>query len=208
MLKKLIVLSGLVIMSFNLFAQQEDVYRLMDDAKDYYKSQKYREAAASLQEAINKINDIIGDQILKGLPPTINGMSYDKSNDNVTSLGTLMGAGMTAQRVYVNEKGETVTVQITPNDPMVENLITFISNPQDYGTESDAGKVIKMNEDMKALCKFLNTEQQYLAYLQMPFYTSKIVFEGSGFKKEEDFVKACQQINWEKLAEVMGYKQK
>ena len=168
-IKKLIVIAVMLMSCSNLFAQQDEVYRILDDAKDYYKSQKYREAAASLQEAINKINDIIGEQILKGLPQSVNGMSYDKSNDNVTSLGTLMGAGMTAQRVYVNEKGETVTIQITPNDPMVENLITFINNPQDYGTESEAGKVVKMTEDMKALCKFISNDQQYLAYLQMPF---------------------------------------
>jgi|GEM_PF-6847513 len=211
-LKSIMLGTALMLFALTSFAQenqnQEDpkdpVYKHMKDAKEYYKQKKYKDAAATLQEAINNINDIIGKLILTGMPDDINGMKADPGNDQTTSLGTLMGAGMTVARIYQGEQG-TLTVTIMPNSPQVEAVNTFLNNPNDYGTETEAGKNIKIG-DHKALCKFKNTEDEKVAYLQMTLGSTLISYAGDGFKTEEEFIKCAEKVDYTKLAKALGMK--
>jgi hypothetical protein len=210
--KSILLSAAMVLFALNMFAQdvqnQEDpkdpVYKHIKDAKDYYKQKKYRESAATLQEAINTINDMIGKMILTGMPDDINGMKADPANDQTTSLGTLMGAGMTVARIYQGDQG-TLTVTIMPNSPQVEAVNTFLNNPNDYGTETEAGKNIKIG-DYKALCKFKNTEDEKVAYMQMTLGSTLISYAGDGFKTEEDFIKCAEKVDYNKLAKSLGIK--
>ena len=208
------ILTGIALTAFalNSYAQdnqnQEDpkdpVYKHIKDAKDYYKQKKYKESAATLQEAINNINEMIGKIILSGMPGELNGLKADPANDQTTSLGTLMGAGMNVSRIYQGDQG-TLTVTIMPNSPQVEAVNTFLNNPSDYGTETEAGKNIKLG-DYKALCKFKNTEEEKVAYLQMTLGSTLISYAGDGFKTEEDFVKCAEKVDYNKLAKALGIK--
>ncbi|HQV00626.1 MAG TPA: hypothetical protein PLO59_05660, partial [Bacteroidia bacterium] len=170
----------------------------------FLKEKNYTAATGSLQEAINKINDIIGGQILSSLPKTSGGLNCDAASDQVTSLGTMMGAGMIVSRNYLSEDGKMVSLQITPNSPALESLNTFLDNPNDYGTESEAGKSIKVGKH-KALSRFTNEGDNTTGYLQMPFYTSVLVFQGNGFKTEDDFIAFVAGLNYDGLAKSMGF---
>ncbi len=208
--KSIMMAAAMMLLTAGTYAQeaqnQEDpkdpVYKHMKDAKDYYKQKKYKEAAATLQEAINNINDMIGKIILSSMPNEINGMTFDAGNDQTTSLGTLMGAGMTVARIYQGDPG-MLTVTIMPNSPQVEAVNTFLNNPNDYGTETEAGKSVKIG-DYKALCKFTNTEDEKVAYMQMTLGSTLISFAGDGFKTEEDFVKCAEKVDFNKLAKTLG----
>lgn len=210
--KSIFIVTSLSLLALGAFAQetqnQEDpkdpVYKHIKDAKDYYKQKKYKESAATLQEAINNINEMIGKIILSGMPADINGMTADPGNDQTTSLGTLMGAGMTVARIYQGEQG-MLTVTIMPNSPQVEAVNTFLSNPNDYGTETEAGKSIKIG-DYRALCKFKNTEEEKVAYMQMTLGSTLISYAGDGFKSEEEFIKCAEKVDYTKLAKALGIK--
>ncbi len=186
------------------FAQTEQILKSIENSKVYLKDKNYTAATGSLQEAINRINDIIGGQILASLPKTTKGFTCDVAGDQVTSLGTMMGAGMVISRNYLSEEGQSVNMQITPNSPSLESLNTFLDNPSDYGSESDAGKSIKIGKN-KALFRFAKEEEGSSAYLQMPFYSSVIVFQGNGFKTEEEFLAVVESINFDGLAKSMGF---
>lgn len=211
-LNKILLSLAFIAIGFSAFAQenqnQEDpkdpVYKHIKDAKDYYKQKKYKESAATLQEAINNINEMIGRIILSGMPAELNGMKADPGNDQTTSLGTLMGAGMNVARIYQGDEG-TLTVTIMPNSPQVEAVNMFLNNPSDYGTETEAGKNIKIG-DYKALCKFKNTEEEKIAYLQMTLGSTLISYAGDGFKTEEEFIKCAEKIDYNKLAKALGMK--
>ncbi|MEO8146602.1 MAG: hypothetical protein ABI723_03140 [Bacteroidia bacterium] len=205
-IKKLILSATLVALFSSAFAQEEQIYKSIENSKEYIKNKDYRSAAGSLQEAINRINDIIGAQILAGLPKTSVGFNADMQGDQVTSLGTMMGAGMVITRNYVDEKGRIMSIQITPNSPSLESLNTFLDNPDTYGKDNDAGKSMKIGK-FKALFRFTKGENDESSngYLQMPFYTSVLVFQGSNFKTEEDFTNMVQSINFDNLAKAMGY---
>ena len=187
-----------------VFAQTDQILKSIENSKLYLKEKNYTAATGSLQEAINRINDIIGGQILASLPKTTKGFSSDVAGDQVTSLGTMMGAGMVISRNYLNDDGKSVSMQITPNSPSLESLNTFLENPTDYGSESDAGKSIKVGK-YKALCRFVKEEEGASAYLQMPFYSSVIVFQGNGFKSEEEFTAVVESFNFDGLAKSMGF---
>jgi hypothetical protein len=185
-------------------AQNENIIKSIDNSKQYLKEKNYTAATGSLQEAINKINDIIGAQILASLPKTSKGFNCDAASDQVTSLGTMMGAGMIVSRNYLSEDGKMVGLQITPNSPALESLNTFLDNPNDYGTESEAGKSIKVGK-YKALSRFTSEGESTSGYLQMPFYTAVLVFQGNGFKTEDDFVSFVSTLNYDGLAKSMGF---
>lgn len=204
-LKKLFLSIACIAFLSSAFAQHEQILKSIENSKEYLKEKDYKSAAGSLQEAINKINDIIGGEILAGLPKTATGFSADIPGDQVTSLGTMMGAGMVVTRNYVDDKGRVMSVQITPNSPALSSLEMFLDNPDDYGKESDAGKSIKMGK-YKALFRFVKEENEGTnGYLQMPFYTSVLVFQGNNFKNEEEFISTVQAMNLDNLAKVMGY---
>ncbi len=76
-IKKLILSATLVALFSSAFAQEEQIYKSIENSKEYLKNKDYRAAAGSLQEAINRINDIIGAQILAGLPKTSVGFNAD-----------------------------------------------------------------------------------------------------------------------------------
>lgn len=200
----LFALTGFAQENQNQEDPKDPVYKHVKDAKDYYKQKKYKESAATLQEAINVINEMIGKIILSGMPSEINGLVSDPGNDQTTSLGTLMGAGMNVSRIYQGDQG-MLTVTIMPNSPQVEAVNTFLNNPNDYGTETEAGKSIKIG-DYKALCKFKNSEDEKVAYLQMTMGSTLISYAGDGFQTEEDFVKCAQKVDYTKLAKALGMK--
>lgn len=209
-MKKLFLTSVIALFSLSLALAQETkdekINRMIKDATSYVKEKKYKDAAGTLQEAINTINDIIGGEILTGLPTSAAGLASDAGNDQITSLGTLMGAGLQVQRMYYNDKGQNVNITIQPNSPQVQSLNLFLDNPDDYPGE-EAGKRVKV-KDHKALLRFTKAEGEdgsSSGYLSMPFYTSAITVQGSGFKDEAEFMAFLETFDWQKLAKVMGY---
>lgn len=188
----------------SVFAQDEKINKSIENAKQYFKEKNYTAATGSLQEAINNINDIIGGQILSSLPKTTKGFNCDVAGDQITSLGTMMGAGMVITRTYLNEGGHSINMQITPNSPSLESLNTFLDNPDQYGKDSEAGKSVKVGK-FKALSRFTGEGDNTDAYLQMPFYNAVIVFQGSGFKDEAEFIGVLESFNYDALAKSMGY---
>ncbi|HNQ13841.1 MAG TPA: hypothetical protein PKH65_03790 [Bacteroidia bacterium] len=184
---------------------QVEIDKMLDEAKAYAKEEKYSLATASLQEAINKLNDEIGKQLLNNMPSAVDQMSYAKENDNVTSIGTMMGAGFTASRVYQGESGKTLNVSIMPNSPQADAIQMFFDNPQDYGVENDAGHTIKI-QDRNALVKFSDDEEDEYAYAQMVIQRALVTFSAQGYESEKKFVEAVNQIDLNKLAKALGAK--
>lgn len=184
---------------------QIEIDKMLDEAKAFNKEKKYSLAAASLQGAINKLNDEIGKQLLANMPPVVDKMEAAKENDQVTSIGTMMGAGFTASRVYQGEGGKTLNVSIMPNSPQADAIQMFFDNPQDYGVENDAGKTMKIQE-RNALVKFSDEEEDEYAYAQMVVQRALVTFSAQGYESEKQFIEAINQIDLNKIAKGLGAK--
>lgn len=217
-MKKLSVIFISILLSLNASAQQkeikeeekepkehEPVKAKMEEARKLLKEKKYFDSAASLQAAINEVNNLIGKEILKSMPEEINGIKAQVEQDNTMSIGSMLGAGMTVTRVYMNDEGVMLNMTISPQTPQSESVETFLENPEVYGAESDAGKSVKIG-DHKALMKFENNPDEKIAYMQIPFNDALIVITGDGIKNEEDFVKFASGIDFAKLAKTVGEK--
>ena len=154
MMKKIILPAILLLgVAFTSFAQDQDkekeeINKDVVESQELLENGKYRESAAELQEAINLINDILGAEILESLPTTINELESSTAEDQTTSLGSLMGAGITVTRNYHNEKGEVITVTITPNSPQLTMVQTFLANPDDYKEATHIGELSKLAKEM------------------------------------------------------------
>lgn len=213
-MKKIFLAAIAVCLYAGAFAQEtkeEKINRMLKDGGEYVKEKKYKEAAASLQEGINIINEILGAQILTGLPISAAGLNCDAANDQVTSLGTLMGAGMQVSRQYYNEDGKSISLTLQPNSPQLSSLNMFLDNKDDY-PEGEVGKRVVVKEH-KALLRF-NTSADGeeaatgIAYMSMPFYTSVLTFQGNGFKTEKEFLTFAESLDYDKLAVAMGFAKK
>ena len=209
-MKKIIIPAALfVCVAFSSFAQEsdkqkEEINKVITESQKLLDKGAYRETADELQNAINLINDIIGAQILESLPPTVNTLESSTAEDQTTSLGSLMGAGITVIRNYHNDKGELVTVTITPNSPQLQMVETFLSNPDDYKDASHIGVPVKVGK-RDAMLKFDDSNEQTFAYMQLPLGNTLITYRGDRIASAEDMIKFAEGIDYKVLGKALGF---
>lgn len=210
MMKKIIIPAALIVcVAFSSFAQdtdkqKEEINKVIIESQKKLDKGEYRQTAEELQNAINLINDIIGAQILETLPPTVNTLESSTAEDQTTSLGSLMGAGITVIRNYHNEKGEVVTVTITPNSPQLNMVQTFLANPDDYKDASHIGVPVKVGKK-EALLKFDDTKEVTFAFMQMPLGNTLITFRGDRIASAEDMIKFAAAFDYKALGKALGF---
>ena len=209
-MKKIIIPAALLVcVAFSSFAQdtdkqKEEINKVIIESQKLLDKGEYRDCANELQNAINLINDIIGAEILESLPLTINTLESSSAEDQTTSLGSLMGAGITVIRNYHNEKGEVVTVTITPNSPQLNMVQTFLANPDDYKDATHIGSAIKVGKK-DAMLKFDDSnEAATFAFLQMPLGNTLITFRGDRIASAEDMIKFAAALDYKALGKSLG----
>ncbi|NNC84787.1 MAG: hypothetical protein HKN75_01820 [Bacteroidia bacterium] len=209
MMKKFILPAILLLgVAFSSFAQDQDkekeeINKHVLKSQELLEKGKYRESASEMQEAINLINDIIGAQILESLPETINDLESSTAEDQTTSLGSLMGAGITVTRNYHNEKGEVIMVTITPNSPQLNMVETFLANPDDYKDASHIGEAIKVGK-RDAMLKFDDSNEVTFGFLQMPLGNTLITMRGDRIESPESMVKFAASFDYKALGKALG----
>ncbi|NNM16468.1 MAG: hypothetical protein HKO56_07410 [Bacteroidia bacterium] len=208
-MKKFILPAILLLgVAFSSFAQDQDkekeeINKHVLKSQELLEKGKYRESASEMQEAINLINDIIGAQILESLPETINDLESSTAEDQTTSLGSLMGAGITVTRNYHNEKGEVIMVTITPNSPQLNMVETFLANPDDYKDASHIGEAIKVGK-RDAMLKFDDSNEVTFGFLQMPLGNTLITMRGDRIESPESMVKFAASFDYKALGKALG----
>ena len=207
-MKHIAICLSLIFFSVNVFAQEESdaekIAKHIKLANEYLEVENNHLAADELQNAINVINDQIAAGILGEMPEKVAEMESNTNEDQILSMGMLMGAGLNITRVYYNQDGQVVTVTITPNSPQLSSVQTFLENPEEYGDEIEAGRAVKVNDEMKAMLKFQSQGESNFAYMQLPVNNTLMTFSGNNIEKEADMIEFAKQFNYEKLAKKFG----
>ncbi len=104
----------------------DEVEDSINEALKLYKEGKLTEASASLQIAVNGINEKKGGSISSALPEKIGEWKGGEiSNSNALSI---LGGGTTVERKYA--KGERdATITIIADSPMIGQVMGLMSNP-------------------------------------------------------------------------------
>lgn len=113
----------------------------MTTAKSINSSGKLEDAHFALLQAMQKINIIIGKQILSLLPQKMDAFAANTNEDNVTfNVGFV---GTTIHCTYGQNDNADLT--IIGNSPLVATLNTFLSTPLIGGMMSNGNnKIVKM----------------------------------------------------------------
>jgi hypothetical protein len=114
----------------------------MKNAKTAYTSNNLGDAHFALMQAMQEVDIIIGQEVLKLLPPKIDTASVVTKSDKVIA-NTGGYVGTTISRIYGTTN--TATVTINSNSPMVATLNTILNSPLLGGMMSDGtSKIVKV----------------------------------------------------------------
>ncbi len=118
---------ALLFFVFSYTAAADEVLDSLEKAGKLYRQGSYSQAVSELQFAIGLIKDRQVDRyrvVLPGPPPGWTG------EEPQVNRGTGLGlAGVTVSRVYQGPKGQSVTVEMVIDSPLVSWLAMILENP-------------------------------------------------------------------------------
>jgi len=188
----LTLLSGI-----NMFSQ--DIQANLDAARSSYQSGDLENARFALQEALNYINQAIGQEILGLLPSSVGGMEKTADGDNVT--GTGMGfAGLFVNRTYTGAN-KNASVEIIGDSPMMAGINALLAMPA-FLTSDPNQKRIKVGT-YKALQTKSVDDQGIVTYdIQVPFTSSMLTFRCTGVPNENEVSGMANSLPVDKIAKM------
>ena len=119
------LLVAVVLASVCASVRADDVEDAIHKALQFYKEGKLNEAATSLQDAANFINEKKGTTLESALPDMINGWKGGKVGRS--SLESL-GGGSNVERKY-SKDDKSAKVAVTADSPLLNKVTTFLANP-------------------------------------------------------------------------------
>ena len=137
-MKYVIILITLFTYSFAATAQ--DFAKAMATAKTAYSTGKLEDTHFALEQAMQEVDLIIGQEVLKLLPAKMDTMATNAKDDNVASNVGFIGA--TIHRSY-GKSQRKADISIISNSPMVAMMNSFLNSPLLGGMMTD-GKTKKV----------------------------------------------------------------
>lgn len=186
-----------------LISTPPDVKENLTSAETSFGGGKYSEARYSIQQAMLGVELQIGQEILKSLPETIGALKFNSSADQVTSTGWGW-VGLTIYREYTKDD-QQLRFSVSNNAAWMQAINLYFNNvgyAQSTGGQQN-WKQTKIN-GLRAVIEY-NENSGYK--LSAPLgQTSLLIYEGVNFANEQEFMKAAEQIDVEKIRKHLGEK--
>jgi hypothetical protein len=145
----------------------------------------------------------IGQAILKSLPQAIASMPYDASADQVTSTGWGW-AGLTIYREYQKDDKQ-LRFSVANNAIWMQAINLYFANGG-YA-QSTGGQQNWKQTKIKGLRAVIEFNEGSGYKLSAPLgQTSLLIYEGVNFANEQEFMKAAEQIDMDKIKKQLGEK--
>jgi hypothetical protein len=166
----------IIFLAFCLTGMSQDFAKAMTTAKSAYDAGKLEETHFALQQAMQEIDLIVGQEVLKLLPPKMDTMATNPKDDNVSSNIGFVGA--TIHRSY-GMGLRKADLSIISNSPMVAMMNTFLNTPMLGGMMNDGKtKTIKVQGYKGRLEKQEGSAEGKNDYeLQIPLGSALITFK-------------------------------
>jgi hypothetical protein len=195
-MKKTMIFVTLVLVLTSFHLQAQDVEAKLSEATSSYRSGDLENARFALQQALQAINQAIGQEILGFLPAEIGKMRTVEASDNATGMSAGF-AGLFVQREYSGEN-RTGSIEILSDSPMVSGINALLSLPTFMATDPNQ-KRIKV-AGYKALLNKSTDDQGIVSYqMQLPFGSSLLTFNCTGIPDEKEVTQMYDTLPIEKI---------
>lgn len=180
---------------FAVAANAQDFSKDIADARASYSAGKLADAHFSLEQAIQEIDMVVGKEVLKLLPESMNGANAITTDDQVAANVGFVGA--TVHRAYGNSGSQ---VEVISNSPLIATLNTFLNMPLMGGMmRNSTTKIIKVQGYKSRLEKQGDNENGKPNYqLQIPFKSILISITANGMD-ENNVVSFANSIPLDKI---------
>ncbi|MBS1488257.1 MAG: hypothetical protein JST43_11780 [Bacteroidetes bacterium] len=186
-----------------LISTPPDVKQNLSDAESAFGKSSYGDARYSVQQAMLGVELEIGNQILKSLPTSISGLTYDQKQDQVTSTGWGW-AGLTIQRKYPSDN-KNFDVTVANNAAWMSAVNVYLSSGG-YAQQSGGQQNWKQTK-IKGYRAIIEFDQSSGYKLSVPIgQSSLVVFEGRNFATEPDMMSACNAVDLDGIKKMLGEK--
>lgn len=177
---KITILSLLLSLGIQLTGQE--VQEKLDAAKASYEAGNLEDARFSLQQALQGINQAIGNEILNLLPDQLGEMNKVDAEDNVTGVSAGF-AGLYVNRKYQGPNSDA-TVEIISDSPLLGSISSLLTMPVFMASDPNQ-KRIKIDSYKALLTR--NDNDSIISYdVQMPFGSSMLTFNCNGIGDEKE----------------------
>ena len=177
----------------------QDIQANLDAAKSSYQSGDLENTRFKLQEALNYINQAIGQEILGLLPSALGGMEKTADGDNIT--GTNMGfAGLYVGRTYTGTN-KNASVEIVGDSPLMTGINALLTMPSFMSSDPNQ-KRIKIGS-YKALQTKSTDDQGVTTYeIQLPLTNTLLNIRCTGVQNESEVTGMLNTIPVDKIAKL------
>ncbi len=207
-MKKIALFALAALIGLRVSAQSQ-AETFIKEAQDFLANKEYKQAQLSLQDAINDINMLIGNQVAESMPDEINGLTADGESEINAGVMGMIGGGIQITKRYRNEKKEDndAEVQIFANSPMLSTITMYVSNPgmmgSDYksvrvGTTRAISKTEIQDASDGGSTKMRSTE------IQAPLGQTLVTLRLNGFATEQDEIAFAVKLGFEKIRAALG----
>ena len=180
-----------------------DVKENVTTAETVFGQGKYSEARYAIQQAMLGVEMQIGQQILKSLPATVASLPSNEKADQVTSTGWGW-VGLTIKREYQNNDKQ-LRFTITNNAAWMQAINVYFNNVG-YAQQTGGQQNWKQTR-IKGYRAVIEYSEGSGYKLSVPLgQTSLLVYEGVNFATEQEFTKACEEIDIDGIKTKLGEK--
>jgi hypothetical protein len=188
-----------------------DVNASLTDAEAAFKKYQYGEARFSVQQAMLGVEMMIGKEILKGLPEKVDVLVKDSLSDKVAS--TSWGwVGLTIERDYLEGGRENTKDNRKELDFMLANNAAWMTAINMYLSGAYAQQSTGEQQNwkqtrLKGYKAVIEYEQSSGYKITVPIgQASLMILQGRNFATEQDFMKACETFDLDKIKAQIGEK--
>ncbi len=183
-----------------LETEAPDVRKSIADAGSFYATKDYIAAKRAVRNALWGVEIEIGQKVLASLPTSVTGLDFDKSSDEVSSMGAGF-VGLVIARHYQGKDDMQVQVTIG-NDSAILGMAGLYWHEGMYvqNTDQPNQKEIRFQEN-RAIINYTD-EDGYT--LSVPFGQSSVfLINGINFENESQFMSAANQFNVSNIKNIL-----
>ncbi len=177
----------------------------LTEAKDSFKAEDYENARFTLQQALSEVYVLVGQEVLKILPQSMENLQSNPANDNVTS-NPIGISGVNVHRSYGDENRDAsyASVDLISNSPFLTMVNSFLTNPLFMNKADGSQKVVKINNYKSLLKKEENADGRVDQYeIQIPMGSSLLTMVFSGFADETTVLKMANLVDIKRISQLV-----